>query len=164
MSRQHIVEALLTAVVAVLFAIRMTRQRSFHVNRLWIMPTVVLIVLTVSLYGAPLSSFGLAAGAAGLVIGAALGVWRAEAALDRIDLASRTILTKPSLVFMLVFAATFAVKAVIRHGPAASLREATDFVLCLTAASICAQRLQFYRLFRRAEAARQTPLVRSGDG
>jgi sterol desaturase/sphingolipid hydroxylase (fatty acid hydroxylase superfamily) len=145
-------EAIFAAIAAVLLAIRMTRQRAFRVNRLWIMPTAVLIVVAIGLSRTPVSSVGLAAMAAGLAAGAVLGFWRAKAALDRVDVAARSIMTKPSLVFALVFAATFALKAVIRHGPAASFQEATDFVLCLTAASICAQRLQLYRMFLRAEA------------
>ncbi len=140
------------AVAAVLLAVRMTRRRSFQVNRLGVMPTAVLIVVAFSLVGTTLSSLAMAAIATGLLAGAVLGFWRAKLALDRIDVATRTIMTKPSVVFALVFAATFALKAFIRHGPVAPLQEGTDFVLCLTAASICGQRLQLYRMFRRAEA------------
>jgi hypothetical protein len=147
-----IVEAILAAAVAVLLAVRMMRQRTFHVSRLWIMPAAILIVVAFGLRGTPLSSLALAAIVAGLAAGAGLGIWRADAALDRIDVATRSISTKPNLAFALVFAATFALKAFIRHGPGASFQEGTDFVLCLTAASICAQRLRFYLMFRHAEA------------
>jgi hypothetical protein len=131
----------------------MMRQRSFHVSRLWIMPTAVLILVGFGLYGTSVSTLSVGAIAGGIVAGAALGIWRADAALDHVDVEARTIMTKPNLVFALVFAATFAFKVFVRHGPAASFQEATDFVMCLTAASICAQRLWFYRMYRRAEAA-----------
>jgi hypothetical protein len=78
-------------------------------------------------------------------------VLRATASLDHVDVAARCIMTRPSLWLALLFAATFVLKVVLRHGPAAPMQEATDFVLCLTAASICAQRLRFYLAFRRAE-------------
>jgi hypothetical protein len=148
-----ILETILLAAAAVLLAVRMMRQRSFHVSRLWIMPTAVLILVGFGLYRTSLSSLGVAAVAGGILAGAALGVWRADAGLDHIDVGTRSIMTKPSLVFAFVFAATFALKAIVRHGPAASFQEATDFVMCLSAASICAQRLWFYRMFRRAETA-----------
>jgi len=147
-----IIETILVAAAAVLLAIRMVRQRIFRVNRLWIMPAAVLILVAFGLRGTAVTPLALSAIAAGLLAGAALGVWRADAALDHVDVATRSILTKPSVLFALVFAATFALKAFIRHGPLTSFQEGTDFVLCLTAASICAQRWQFYRMFRRAAA------------
>jgi hypothetical protein len=146
-------ETIVMAAVAVLLAVRMMRQRSFHVSRLWIQPTVVLILVGFGLYRTSMTPLAVVAIAGGILAGTALGIWRADAALDHVDIETRSVLTKPSLVFALVFAATFALKAFVRHGPAASFQEATDFVMCLTGASICAQRLWFYRMYRRAEAA-----------
>jgi hypothetical protein len=147
-----ILKTVIVAAMAVLLAVRMMRQRSFRVGRLWVQPAVVLILVGFGLYGTSVTTLSVAAITGGIVIGAALGIWRADTALDHVDVEGRRIMTKPNLVFALVFAATFALKAVVRHGPGASFQEATDFVMCLTAASICAQRLWFYRMFRRAEA------------
>jgi hypothetical protein len=143
---------ILAAVAAVLLSVRMVRQREFHINRMWIMPTAVLVVAAFGLSGSAMTPTVLLAIAIGTLAGVALGVLRATASLDHVDVAARRIMTKPSLWFALLFAATFVLKVVVRHGPMSALQEATDFVLCLTAASICAQRLQFYLAFRRAEA------------
>lgn len=148
-----IAEALLIAAAAVLLAFRMIKQREFHVDRLWIMPVLVLIVAGFGLSGASRSASGAAAIAAGLLAGAILGFVRAEFSVDHIDVAARSIATKPSVWFAVLFAATLLLKAMTRHGPLASFQEATNFVICLTAASVCAQRLQYYRLYSRAAAA-----------
>jgi hypothetical protein len=147
------IQTLLIAAVAVLLAVRMMKQREFHVNRLWIMPALVVIVAGFALSGASGSPASLAAIAAGILAGIALGLFRASLSIDHVGVVARSIATKPNLWFALFFAATFLLKAVTRHGPFASSQQLTNFVICLTAASVSAQRLQYYRLFSRAAAA-----------
>jgi hypothetical protein len=151
-----IVQTLLIAAAAVLLAVRIVKQREFHVNRLWIMPTLVVIVAGFGLSGASVSATSIAAIAAGILVGISLGVFRAALSIDHVDVATRLIVTKPSLWFAILFVATFLLKAVTTHGPLSSFQDASNFVVCLTAASVCAQRLQYYRLFSRAAAAGST--------
>jgi hypothetical protein len=53
---------------------------------------------------------------------------------------------------VLHFAPILIAKAVLRQGASVGVHDATNFGLFVTAGSICAQRIEFYRLFRRAEA------------
>jgi hypothetical protein len=65
------------------------------------------------------------------------------------------MITKPNVWMAVLFAAAFALKFLVGHGPASSsFRELTDFLMCVTATSICAQRWQFYRTFRERAAVR----------
>ncbi len=50
-----IVKSIVVAIAAVLLAFGMIRQREFRVNRLWIQPVVVSIILLLGLYGSSLS-------------------------------------------------------------------------------------------------------------
>ena len=61
-------------------------------------------------------------------------------------------MTKANVVMVVIFAAVIILKAVLKHG-SAGVHDTTNFALFVSAASICAQRFQFYRLFRRAAAA-----------
>lgn len=155
MTESKILESIMVAAAAVFLAVRMMRQRAFRVNRLWIQPAVVLAVVAIALLGAAPSPLFFEATAAGAIAGIVIGVLRAALAIDRVDLAARSILTKPSLWMAVLFAATFLLQVVVRHGPWNSVRDATYGVMCLTAASICAQRWQFYRVFQRVARGQQ---------
>ncbi len=78
---------------------------------------------------------------------------RAKMSIDRIDILARTIMTKPSLWFVLLFGTVFGLKVFVRLGLDSSFQGATAFILCLTAGSMCEQRWRFYQAFARASAA-----------
>ncbi|MGA3400793.1 MAG: hypothetical protein ABSC95_16355 [Acetobacteraceae bacterium] len=67
---------ILATLAAGLLAVRMVRQREFHIDRLWIMPTAVLIVTAFGLYGSAMTLTAMMAIAAGTLAGVVLGVLR----------------------------------------------------------------------------------------
>jgi hypothetical protein len=151
------VSLVLSVLGAVVLAIRQLRQRVFAVRSLWIMPLSVLIVVALSFARFDFSWLGALAGFAGLAAGSVLGMKRARMLVQSIDVPGRKILTKANVVMTLFFAATIIVKALERQSRSVGTADATTFGVLLTAASTCAERLQFYLLFRQA-AARENEL------
>jgi hypothetical protein len=125
---------------------------ALSVSRLWIMPTIIVLVVATSFGRLDLSLIGFLVILAGTLVGALIGLMRARTQLQSIDVPGRKIVTKPNVLMVLIFAAIVVAKAVLRGGASAGVHDTTNFALFVSAASICAQRLQFYRLFRRAAA------------
>jgi hypothetical protein len=117
---------------------------------------VIVVVVALSFGHLDLSLVGLVVSVAGAVIGSLMGLMRARTQLRSIDVPGRKIVTKPNVVMVLLFTAFVIAKAILRQGSSAGVSDATNFGLFVTAASVCAQRLEFYRLFQRAEVDRQT--------
>lgn len=144
---------MLSVLGAVVLAIRQLRQRAFAVRRLWIMPAVVLVVVALSFARFDFSWLGLLASVAGAAIGILLGFNRARMLVRSIDVPGGKIVTKANVAMVLFFAAMIVVKAFERQGRAPGANDATNFAVLLSAASTCAERLQFYRLYRKAARA-----------
>ncbi len=143
----------ITIAVGLLFLFRQFRQRAFRVERLWIVPAAIVVVVVLSVGRLDLGIVGIAAMLAGAVLGVPLGLVRAHAMVAQIDVPNRRIVTKPNFWLIGLFAVLLVGKTLLRGSAPAGFHAATSFGLFLTAASVCAQRWQFYVLFRRAAAA-----------
>ncbi len=146
-------QILVSVAVAILIAFRQLRQRAFSVSRLWVMPVIIIAVVALSFKKLDISLVGFLVILAGTVAGVLLGLMRARTLVQSIDVPGQKIVTKPNVVMVVVFAAIVVLKAVIKQSASAGVHDTTNFALFVSAASICAQRLQFYRLYRRAADA-----------
>jgi hypothetical protein len=143
----------ITIAVGLVFLFRQFRQRAFRVERLWIVPVAIVLVVVLSVGRLDFGAVGIAAMLGGVALGVPLGLVRAHAMVAQIDVPGRRIVTKPNIWLIALFALLLIGKTLLRGSAPAGFHAATTFGLVLTAASVCAQRWRFYVLFRRAAAA-----------
>jgi hypothetical protein len=136
--------------IAGLVILRNSRERNLKVERLWIMP-VVLIALTVLTFVAQppprLGALGLEVAA--LVIGVALGWWRGRLTHITVNPDTHDLTSKASPIGMLLILGIFALRYALRSfgGEAAgmlhvSVFEITDALMLLAVGIVCTQRLE----------------------
>lgn len=156
---------LIPLVVLVLVFLRNARERKLKIERLWIAPTILLVVagLTLAAQKPPgLLMLGVFAVAFGL--GALAGWWRGRLTNITINPETHELTSKASMIGMLLILGLFVVRRVVgtyaaQHAEAlhVSALEVTDALLLLAVGLVCAQRLEIAlratRMLRRARAA-----------
>lgn len=158
--------ALIPLVVIALVILRNARARRLKVERLWISPTILLILTAVAFsqqthFPGPAM---IALDVAMLAAGAALGWWRGRFTRISVNPETHALTSQASPVGMLLILAIFAVRYLLRTyaTQSASLLhvsaiEVTDAFMLLAVGLVCAQRLEIAlratRLLAEARAA-----------
>lgn len=148
------IPALAGVAAAVIIALKISRQGGLHVERLWIMPTVTAAILaaTARAVGADIIHSRIVWICA--AIGVVIGHIQARYAIDRIDVASRIIVTRGGAAMVLIGLALAAGFQWLLKG--ASGFDAGPFaVACLAMglASVATEKLTYFFAFLRARAA-----------
>lgn len=159
--------AVLVPLAVIIFALaRNARAQNLKIESLWIMPLVMLLLigLALSQQGVP-SLLDIAVDLAALGVGAALGWWRGCFTHITIDPQSHALTSRASPVGLVLIAAIFGLRYVLRAYAAAhagelhaSVAEITDSFLVLAVGLVCAQRLEIWlrasRMLAEARAIR----------
>jgi len=145
--------------------LRGVRAKTLQVERMWIMPALVLVVVGVSLGAAPPHSFAvLTAQVFALGVGLGFGWWRGRTTTITLDPATHELTSRPSPIGMALIAGLFLVRFALRDYAAAHASELhvrpaeiAETFLLLAAGLICAQRLEMWiRARRMLQDARST--------
>src|SRR5208282_3617048 len=115
---QVFVSLLVSVAVLCLVAFRVLRQRVVRVDRLWILPAVVLLLVFTNRERIAYTPAGVALIALGLVIGIAIGWARARFSIQSIDVANRQIRTQGGVWMLVLVLAIAAIKIALRSGTA----------------------------------------------
>lgn len=159
--------SLIPLLVVGLVILRNSRARQLQVERLWISPVMILVLVGLSLsqQGMP-TPLVLAMDIAGLVVGSALGWWRARFTKITVDPQTHALTSQASPIGMLVILGIFALRYGIRMYGAQSASSLgvsaigmADAALVISVGLVCAQRLEIAlratRLLNEARAAGQ---------
>jgi hypothetical protein len=138
---------------AAFVAIRIFRQRELHVERLWIVPLVALCLLAATYERLDFSPAGCLVMLVALPLGFALGWMRASLMIERVDVPNRRIVTKRGGWMLLIVVALALAKLLLKNTGALEVQQLANGGMLMAVASVCAQRLCFFRAFRRASAA-----------
>lgn len=148
-----------------LIMLRGVRTRALRIERMWIMPALILFMVGVSLANVPPASFAvLTADVFALGMGAGFGWWRGRTTNIAVDPATHALTSKASPLGMALIAALFLVRFALRdyaaqHAAQWHVRpaELAEVFLLFAAGLVCAQRLEMWiRARRMLEAARRT--------
>jgi hypothetical protein len=141
---------LIPLVVLGLMIFRNARERRLKIERLWITPTVLLVLAALVL--APQKPPGLtmiAIYVVALVLGALAGWWRGRLTRITIDPETHEMTSRASMVGMVLILGLFVVRRLVGVYAAAhaetlhvSTLEVTDALLLLAVGLVCAQRLE----------------------
>ncbi len=104
-------------VIIGVLALRRRKPQRIRIERLWIMPVLMTAFIGMGLYYTPHQPFHaltFAAFAAALAMGLVAGWFRARTVPMSFDAASGTVVTEPSIVAIIVIAALFAVRSLLR--------------------------------------------------
>lgn len=129
---------------------------SYSVDRLWIVPTLMLVVLVLERGRFDTSPVGLAVLGAGAIAGVAFGAWRAAVSISGVEVGARKIRMDGARWLILVFVALLVVKVALAHWLPPELHRLTDALLVMNVAAAVVLRLQCYRAFVRARTATAT--------
>lgn len=156
---------LVPLIVVALVAWRATRTRTLRVERMWIMPALILLGVGLSLraQGAP-TPLLLTAEAIALVVGGALGWWRGRTTTISVDPATHALTSRASPIGLALIAALFVIRFGLRDyaaGHAAQWHvtpiQVADVFLLFAVGLVCAQRVEMWirarRLLQMARAA-----------
>jgi hypothetical protein len=147
-----------------MIVLRNARARRLRVERLWVAPLALLILIGLALAReAPPGPAMLAVDLAALALGAVAGWWRGRLTRITVDPATHALTSRTSPVGMLLILALFVLRSGIRamgaqtagalHIPARGL---ADALLLVTVGLVCAQRLEI--------ALRATRMLREARG
>lgn len=154
------------AIAVGLIVLRGVRARRLRVERMWIMPALVLTAVGVTLGLQPPHRFSvLVIEVFALGVGLGLGWWRGRTTNITIDPATHDLTSRPSPIGMALIAGLFLVRFALKDYAAGHARElhvgAADIAevfLLMAAGLICAQRLEMWIRARRIlEQARSAP-------
>jgi hypothetical protein len=148
-----IAPALVGIAICSLIAVRVLRQRVVRVERLWILPALVIVIVFVNHERIAYTPAGIALIAVGLVVGAAIGWARARFSIKSIDVANGRIVTQGGIWLLLLILAIAAIKFVLRTGMAGRWHEWLNVGLFLAVGSVLAQRAFLYRAYLTARQA-----------
>ena len=137
-------------VAAAIIVLRNARERKLKVERLWMAPLAMLVLVALALTRqAPPGPAMVGVDIAALVLGALAGWWRGRLTRIVVDPATHALTSRTSPVGMLLILALF----VVRYGLRAfgtetagmlhvSALEITDVLMLLAVGLVCAQRLE----------------------
>lgn len=154
------------AIAVAVILLRGVRARRLRVERMWIMPALLLSLVGVTLGLQPPHRFSvLVMEVFALGVGLGLGWWRGRTTNITIDPATHDLTSRPSPIGMALIAGLFLVRFALKDYASAHARElhvgAADIAevfLLLAAGLICAQRLEMWiRARRLLRQARSTP-------
>ncbi len=143
--------------------LRGSQARNLVVERLWIMPVIIIAMIGLAVSQTPpTSGLGIALDVLAIAVGAALGWWRGRLTNITVDPETHALTSKASAVGMIFILVVFAARYLLRmyanesaqvlH---ASINDISDAVLLLAVGIVCAQRLEMWLRARRLlEAAR----------
>ena len=153
-----------TAIFVLIFALRarrLTRLRPLRIERLWIFPTIYLLVCVWLLVQHPPSVTGWLACGVALAAGAALGWQRGKTMRITVDPDTHQINQKASLAGLVFLVGIVGIRAAARAGSSAlhlNVAMATDILVVLALGLFTAQRVEMYlrakRLLDQAWAAK----------
>lgn len=153
-------------VVLVLVFLRNARERRLKIERLWIMPTILLAVAGVTLaFQKPPSVLMIGVYAATFALGALAGWWRGRLTNITINPETHELTSKASMIGMILILGLMVVRRGVgayasTHAEAlhVSALEVTDALLLLAVGLVCAQRLEIaLRATRMLKEARGEP-------
>ncbi|WP_374658932.1 DUF1453 domain-containing protein [Phenylobacterium sp.] len=152
---------LVPLVVLGLILLRGLRTRTLRVERMWIMPALVLLAFGMMLSRLPPPRPGMIAiGLAALALGVAAGWWRGRTTTITVDPQTHALTSKVSPLGVLLLAGLFAVRYGLRdfagaHAGAMHVQptEISEAFLLFAVGLVCAQRLEMWLRARRMLAA-----------
>ncbi len=151
----------MTLLVPVIFIgialLRGSQARNLVVERLWIMPVVIIAMIGLAISQTPpTSALGVVLDAVAIAVGAAVGWWRGRFTNITVDPQTHALTSKASAVGMVFILAVFGARYLLRlyanesaqvlH---ASINDISDAVLLLAVGIVCAQRLEMWLRARR---------------
>jgi hypothetical protein len=133
-----------------LVILRNSRARSLKVERLWIMPVILIALTALTFVAQPLPRpSAIALEVAALIVGVALGWWRGRLTHITVNPDTHDLTSKASPIGMLLILGIFALRYALRSfgGEAAgmlhvSVFEITDALMLLAVGIVCTQRLE----------------------
>jgi len=137
--------------------LRNARARTLRIERLWIAPTVLLVMTAATFaQSGPPGPLGVAIDVVALAVGAFLGWWRARASTFTVDPTTHMITSRVSMWGMLLILGIFGLRYILRtvlSGEASVLHvsaaEITDSFLLLAVGVVSAQRIEWLIRARR---------------
>lgn len=154
---------LVPAIAITLIMLRGSRGRRLYVGRMWIIPSMIMVVVGLTLWVQPVPSLpGMIGQAFALGMGVALGWWRGRVTTITVDPQTHALTSKASPIGLVLIAGMFLVRYLLRdHATAMSARmgltalEIADIFLFLAVGLVCAQRLEMWiRARKLLESAR----------
>lgn len=148
-------------VLVAIVILRNARPRTLKVERLWVAPTIVALIMLVPMaLGPPPKPLGLALDLACVLAGAALGWWRGRASGFTVDPQTDVVTSRVSPLGMLLLLGILGLRSVLStalKGQAASLHltalDVTEALGLLVVAVVGVQRLEWWLRARRMIAA-----------
>lgn len=139
-------------IAIVVIIARGARERALRIERMWIMPALVLIGVVASFAAQPPPRIlALLAALAALGLGALVGWWRGRTTRISIDPQSHALTSRASPIGMALVAGVVVLRLSLRDyavGHASTLHvtttEITDIFLMFAAGLVCAQRLEMW--------------------
>jgi hypothetical protein len=156
---------LVPIIAIVVIVLRGVRTRNLRIERMWIMPTLILggVLFSLSVQTTP-RFLVVVAEMFALGMGAGIGWWRGRTTIISINPETRALTSKASPLAMALIAGVFLLRFALRDyamGHTADLHvtplEITDIFLLFAAGVVCAQRLEMWMRARRMLAAAQAP-------
>ena len=156
---------LVPIIAIVLIVLRGVRTRSLRIERMWIMPALLIgvVLLNLSIQTTPRFPV-LVAEVFALGVGAGMGWWRGRATLISIDAETHALTSRASPLAMALIAGVFLLRFAFRDyalGHVQDLHvtpvEITDIFLLFAAGLVCAQRLEMWLRARRMLANARAP-------
>ncbi len=152
---------LVPLIAIAIMVLRGVRTRRLRIERMWIMPTLILsaVVLSLSTQAPPRPAV-LIAEMFALGMGAGMGWWRGRTTQIIVDPQTHDLTSRASPIGMALIAGVFLVRFAFRDyamGHAGALHvtplEVTDIFLLFAAGLVCAQRVEMWIRARRLLAA-----------